>query len=195
MKYSNKYYWDFRYKEQKLNSGSGSYGEEGDFKVQEIVNFADRDIKSILDVGCGDINIAQKIMPHFPKAKYIGLDVSDWIITKNKEKNLGDRWKFEVVDNFDFNYPSDLVICADVLFHIMDDDDYHQLLKALKRNWKKYLFISTYSHIEEKKVYSHYITARKFEPSFFSDRCSIVPVLCNKKSCNIIGTSYYKFIK
>jgi len=191
MKHTNKDYWDDRYGKRRMNSGSGSYGEEGELKANEIIGFAHQDIESILDVGCGDLNIAQKIMPHFPKAKYLGLDVSEYIIEKNKKMNLGDRWEFKMIDTFDFDHPSDLVICSDVLFHIMDDNDYSSMLEALKRNWKKYLFISTYNHKGDKKVYSSYITAREFDPLFFSDHYFVTPTSFGNK----IETSHYKFIK
>ena len=64
------------------SSGWGSYGEHSSLYVDFVRDFIARnDIKSILDVGCGDFQIGSRICDAVPH--YIGADVSRLIIERN----------------------------------------------------------------------------------------------------------------
>jgi len=163
-------YWENRYIDRGHTSGAGSYGNILEQKIKVIDNFIkDKEsIKSILDVGCGDLNTAFNFLPLFPKAKYVGIDIAErWIkfIKENKQKDS--PLNFKCITDSIFDMPSDLVLCLDVLFHVMDDKDYDNMLKSLKRSWKRWLVISTYN--KNNSIRSNYIKVRGFKPEYFGN--------------------------
>lgn len=181
---TDKKYWDYRY-QRGQNSGMGSYGDEAVFKLKEIDKFIDDKglIKSVLDVGCGDINMALQFMPFFLNAQYLGIDISKVVIERHLSKKLA-KLNFKIIENSIFKYSSDIVICFDILFHIMDDNDYRNMLISLKKSWTKYLLIATYDNRQLNFSPSSYIKKRKFEPKFFSEKWQeiIVPFYSYNKS-------------
>lgn len=168
---TDKKYWNDGYSVGG-HSGGGSYGNEAIFKLKEINKFINNKeiIKSVLDVGCGDINMASQFMLFFPNAQYLGVDISKAVIQRHLTKELMSRWSFKVIEDSIFEHPSDIVICFDMLFHITDDSDYQNMLKSLKKSWVKYLFIATYNDSESDISIPNYIKKRKFKPNFFSDQ-------------------------
>jgi|GEM_PF-6599190 len=161
----DKSYWDERYKAG--NSGQGSYGEFADFKFQQIKKIDG--ISSILDVGFGDLNIGLKIASFFPKAFYLGLDISETALQKAESRNLDKRFRFELIENSIFFCPSDLVLCLDVLFHINQDGDYENILKNLKQSWEKHLFLTAYKDECVNLKTAPHMKIRKFDPLYFSE--------------------------
>ena len=153
---NEKDYWNARYS-QGGNSGYGSYDEQLDKKLAWILPL---DFDSICEVGCGDFNFGKNILRMHP-AKYLGLDISEYIVNKNKEDYP--LFNFEV-----FNYhnaePADLVLCVDVLFHIIEDKDVDRMLSELDRVWTKYLVITAYERDEK---FENHVRIRKFDPSRF----------------------------
>ena len=74
-------------------------------------------IKSILDLGCGDWNWFNKI--DLNDCNYIGWDCDDKMIQDNISRYGTDNIHFEVNDIISTDYPKvDLIICRDVLFHL-----------------------------------------------------------------------------
>jgi len=136
-------YWDARYRSGR-DSGVGSYGNEVEIKLKflvELINSVYPEVKTILDVGCGDFNLGKQLLDRIPEdVTYLGLDVSEAIVSRNNNSYGSDRIKFEV---FDFQpIQADLVICMDVLFHIIEDADYERMVKYLNMVYGKYLTIS-----------------------------------------------------
>ena len=62
------------------------------------------------------------------------------IITKNIEDYPG--YTFTKSKSF---FPADLVLCIDVLFHILDNDDYDRMFYKLKK-YTKYLAVTAYEY-------------------------------------------------
>lgn len=139
-----KAYWDNRYNTGG-NSGNGSYGELNNFKVNFINNFIkEKNIETVIDFGCGDGN--QLMQTNYKK--YLGLDVAKSSIKKclklfNNQKNksflLYDPMYF-VNNNF---FKADLVICIDVLYHIIPEEDFIKTLKDIFSCSKKYVILYT----------------------------------------------------
>ena len=125
MKYEEKDYWNARYSSGRT-SGGGSEGREGLWKVIRVVEVAIKSkVRSILDFGCGDGQIADKLFANLGTVEYLGLDISEYIVNKNLERARGRKNV-----NFlcqDLSLPLsikkyDLSICLDVLFHLSSDD-------------------------------------------------------------------------
>jgi hypothetical protein len=112
--------WKNRYQEGG-NSGLGSQGNLLAHKVDFINEFIDsHDISEVLDYGFGDLEVAKRLKVY----KYIGLDVID----PEKTSNSRQDWyagNIELI-NIKFNEykgkSSDLVLCLDVLYHILEDE-------------------------------------------------------------------------
>lgn len=165
-------YWDNRYKRLNNNdkvlwgSGLGSVGDAVTKRISMLEKHCPN-VESILDVGCGDMNVGFDIMELYPNAKYKGLDSSKYLIDCLKKQYPYEE--FEHVENSTFDYPSDLVICFDVLYHIMDDKEYDRMLESLKKSWNKYLVIITENIDIVEDANSDYIKHRVFNPNYFSD--------------------------
>ncbi len=147
-----KNYWDNRYKNGQ-DSGAGSYGEQLQHKLRLLSEL--KDINSISEFGCGDFNFGKHILEIFPNAIYTGMDVSEFIVEKNRE--LYPKYNFTSVGLLP---KADLVLCVDVLFHVIYPDEVEEILKNLEQAWTKYLVITAYERDEDK--FNH-VRIRKFD--------------------------------
>lgn len=93
-------------------------------------------LNSIIDFGCGS---AYKLIKYFNEYETTGIDVSP-TYEFLKEKYPNHNWlKF---GDFDINSLSaDVVICSDVIEHVLDPDELLNNIKKIKN--VKYIFIST----------------------------------------------------
>lgn len=85
----------------------------------EIINrtIKNRNIKSILDLGCGDWEWMRYV--DMQNATYVGWDADETMIQNNRDSFENDSVRFEVKDILTNELPKvDLIICRDVLFHI-----------------------------------------------------------------------------
>lgn len=155
-----KSYWDNRYSFGG-DSGYGSYGEQLKKKLDWICPL---EFKTISELGCGDFNFGKSILERHP-AEYIGYDISNVIVERNRRTypNYGFLTYRGTID------PADLVMCVDVLFHIIEDSDVEKLLQSLEKAWTKYLVITAY---ERDESLDNHVRIRKFDPSRFG-----VPIL------------------
>jgi len=122
-------YWNDRYSHGG-NSGEGSYNDlEKKVRLDAIARFSEA--KTVLDVGCGDISHIADILRLLPKAQYTGIDISSEIVMRNREKKI-ERCRFGHAQCWT-DYAADLVICFDVLYHIIDQAEYDRMLENLDR--------------------------------------------------------------
>lgn len=105
--------------------------------IQETIK--EYEIKSILDLGCGDWNWFQHIQ--LEGIEYQGWDADMDMIIQNQFNHGKSNINFYVKDIVQDNYPDvDLIICRDVLFHMPIALANHVILKS--KSACKY-FIST----------------------------------------------------
>ena len=107
-----------------------------EFKAKVINDFIkEHYIQSLLDYGVGDGNQLKLI--ETTNISYIGLDVSQTIITKCKDIFKEDtNKKFILINDFDFNQhintnSVELSISCDVIYHLIDDKIYFEYLDNL----------------------------------------------------------------
>ena len=115
--FNNRLFWNFRYSEDpKLGSGIGSRGECLKYKRDVLRKLTETyDLRTILDVGCGDMEVGSILPSH----GYLGVDVSDVVIERNSKK-FTDR-TFVCGNFLDLSLsPADMVVCMDVLIHLND---------------------------------------------------------------------------
>lgn len=106
---------------QESLSGPGSWVKNAQDTISFINESVNKyNIKSILDLGCGDWNWFKEV--DIPNCSYTGWDADEQMIASNNDRYGSDTIKFEVKDIFNSKYPTvDLVICRDVLFHVREE--------------------------------------------------------------------------
>ena len=128
-KFDYKSYWERRY-QSGGDSGAGSFSELANFKARIINEFvAKHDVRRVIEFGCGDGNQLNL----YQIDDYLGLDVSSRAIEICAERYAHDHAKsFLLYDPSHFVNSgflvADLVICIDVLYHIIDETDFLKTL-------------------------------------------------------------------
>jgi trans-aconitate methyltransferase len=92
------------------------------------LKYMDLPVQRVLDMGCGLGNWKPELKRHFPRARYTGVEQSDYLCNR-----FG--WRKASVDRFESDRPFDLVICQDVIQYLPAGraDDALQRLAALSR--------------------------------------------------------------
>ena len=132
--------WNEYYKHGRRSGKPEEYAISRDWKKDIIKNYCDMSRDTFLDIGCGDLQFWDNILPSY----YAGVDISEHIIRKNKEAFPNSTF---YVSNakITLGLSADVVICFDMLWHILDDDEYIKTLGNLKQYAKKYIFIYTWN--------------------------------------------------
>ena len=131
-------FWKSRY-ELGDNSGSGSRGDLLNFKTEFINNFIkENDIKTVLDFGHGDLYVAREINAE----DYTGIDIFD--VEDNEGLNLI-NCKFDEYDG----ESADLVMCLDVVYHILEEEQEYMRDSLDKMMEKADKFLMIYAHDSE----------------------------------------------
>jgi hypothetical protein len=95
----------------------------------------------VIDVGCGDL----RFWEGRDCAKYVGIDISPTILEKNMHERP--QWKFILMDAQTpiKEIRARIVLCLDILFHILDDAAYIRILENLCTYSKEWIFIFTWA--------------------------------------------------
>ena len=120
-------FWNTRYKDNWRGSGEGSRGQLALFKAW-LVNslITEKGIRSVVDLGCGDGVIASMLEVR----TYTGVDVSSTAIEMCKQVFAArSRRHFQTFEEI-IPY-AELALSLDVLYHILDDDEYILYLATL----------------------------------------------------------------
>lgn len=138
-------YWENRYRHGGT-SGSGSFGRLAKFKAKFVNSFVkEYNIKSIVELGCGDGNQLQ--LSDYPQ--YIGFDISTTAIALCKSKFQNDPTKtFFHYNNENYlqciqemSLQIDLALSLDVIFHLVEDNIYESYMKHLFSSSRQYIII------------------------------------------------------
>ena len=128
-------------------SGRGSDSNQTETLVKELTKlFKDFNIKSILDLPCGDFNWMKNF--DFSDKSYIGGDIVSDLIFKNRER-FQDKVKvnFEVMDITKDDLPKvDIVICRDCMVHLSFKDIFKSLSNIKKSKCQFLLATSFIDH-------------------------------------------------
>jgi hypothetical protein len=133
-------YWQERY-QKGGNSGEGSYGYLARYKAEFINKFcADNDVKSTIEFGCGDGNQATM----FSMPKFTGVDISENCIENCRKLIKKSDYNFITLDAYlaDLSHqPNDLSLSLDVIYHLVEDEIYHQYLDNLFAGSSRFVLI------------------------------------------------------
>lgn len=137
--FDNQLFWNQRYEENpERGSGLGSRGENRDIKRRLLAGEVSRwRPNSILDVGCGDLEVGSALPAH----DYLGVDFSDVVVNANRNKHP-DR-AFLAGNFLDLEIPSaDMVVCLDVLIHLASPEQYRNFVGKLVHNTRRVGIVS-----------------------------------------------------
>ena len=124
-------FWEQRYKVGG-NSGEGSYGELAEHKARYLNDFvARKKLQNVIEFGCGDGN--QLSLAKYER--YNGVDVSSFVVQKNREKFSADKSKtFVALAEYDEARNArqhDLALSLDVIYHLVEDDVFSAYMARL----------------------------------------------------------------
>ncbi|HMT28135.1 MAG TPA: class I SAM-dependent methyltransferase [Bacteroidia bacterium] len=137
------YYKDNRWGSSESVSGPGSEEKYTEILIPQINKlFNDFNIRSVLDIPCGDFNWMKNV--DLQNKSYIGADIVEEMITLNISKYKRETLNFKVLDLINDDLPEvDLIICRDCLVHF----SYENIQKAfhqIKKSGSKYLLTTTF---------------------------------------------------
>ncbi len=143
MDYFKTIYNENLWKNQESISGDGSTLKCATPYLNFLNGFLkEKNIRTILDVGCGDFNLMKHI--DLRNVDYLGIDLIEDLINNNNSKFADKNIKFNHVKIHDFIYNTqyDLILCKDVLQH-WSNQSVMSFLKNIK-NYKYCLLINDY---------------------------------------------------
>jgi Methyltransferase domain len=150
-------------------SGRGALYERSLSVVQFIENrIAGGDVRSIVDVGCGDLSY----MSHIDavangNVSYVGYDIVPALVDEHRRLRWGD---FRVGDITapGFRAEADLVVVKDVLFHLEDSQIDAALRNLASSRWSYLLLTSTDNDSNVDRVFDrwHFAPVNFCEPPY-----------------------------
>ncbi|WNH11619.1 hypothetical protein [Thalassobellus suaedae] len=197
----NSIFWDFRYAFfPELGSGIGSRGYTLLYKRKLLKSCFGNNSKviSVLDVGCGDLEIIHV----FDFKEYLGLDLSLEAVKKGRIKKP--NWNFELIGSsiFDFD-KKDIVICLDVLIHQKKYKSYLDLVNSIVQHTNLRLIIAAYDNepnfISDITFYHEPITETLTRVGDFEriykvgEYNSTSVIIADKKECGLMRVKPAKF--
>lgn len=102
--------------------------------IAAILRHASIPVRSILDAGCGIGLLRKPFAEFYPRARYVGLEASDYLCAKY-------HWTKGSVTDFAPRVPSDLAVCYDVLQYL-DDAEASRAIANLSRLTRAALYVS-----------------------------------------------------
>lgn len=173
-------YYDNYLSEKKFDSGSGGSGSDTKIAsfshiLTEIIE--EKDIKSIVDAGCGTMRWQKPFLETIDPVEYIGIDTCESIIRENTENFPDLTFIHAALEEADIPKNKDLIICRDVLMHLPLDIT-KQILIKFKESGAKYLAIGSFitrtpnQNIEIDDFYNIDITQEPFNMTDFVESYS-----------------------
>ena len=145
-------------------SGPGSENTQTRVLESELPGlFRTYDIKSILDIPCGDFNWMKNVVCPYAREnelKYIGADIVDSLINEVSAKYGSERMEFLKLNLITDELPKvDLIFVRDCFVHFSYKDIQKAMLN-IKKSRSKYLMSTTFTHHR----YNHNIPTGDWRP-------------------------------
>ncbi|MCX6648462.1 MAG: hypothetical protein NTV61_03635 [Candidatus Bathyarchaeota archaeon] len=130
-------YWNDRHQRGR-SSGAGSIGLIREWKWAVIQSTTSSRVDHVIDYGCGDLSF----WGNYNCEDYVGIDVSPAILERNRKLRPG--WQFYTPSSVGETEPRPIVLCLDVLFHILPEKDFTDILENLCSLSTRYIFVYTW---------------------------------------------------
>lgn len=131
-------------------SGEGSHSERLFEKYIDYVNglINEKSVKTVVDLGCGDFNIGQRIHAD----QYCGVDIVEQLIDRNRREYAKENIRFECLDIVDDELPDgDLCLVRQVLQHLSNEE-----IKKVLGKLVKYRYVVVTEHVTNEEYISDY---------------------------------------
>lgn len=130
-------FWEARY-QSGGTSGPGSYGRLAEFKISTINSvIQERQIASILDMGCGDGNqIAQ-----LADVDYLGVDVSQDAVNHCRQAYKGAHNRCFLARDELSDETAEMTMSLDVVYHLVEDPIFEVYMTDLFDRSEKFVLI------------------------------------------------------
>jgi SAM-dependent methyltransferase len=136
-----KFDWEAHYAKGGESGDPEEYKLAREWKYFLLDKYYTKNIDSILDVGCGDLQFWGDNLPY----NYTGIDISQTIIDRHKRNHPDQTFICSDATKY-VDVHADVVICFDMLWHIIDDVDYINILKNIKQYSNNYIYIYTWNN-------------------------------------------------
>lgn len=138
------------WKNEESVSGLGSSLEQTGEIIKLLPGVLTKyNIKSILDIPCGDFNWMRQI--NLDGIFYTGADIVKELIDTNNQKYAADNRRFLHLNLIEDEFEEhDLVFCRDCLVHLSFEDIFSSL-KNIKNSSSKYFITTTFTEQKENK--------------------------------------------
>jgi SAM-dependent methyltransferase len=138
------YYLNNSWQGEQSRSGPGSDYEQTKYLVPELqLLLKSLNIKSILDVPCGDFNWMKEV--DLSGIKYIGGDIVEPMIRKNIKKYKQKNINFEIIDIINDDLPLvDMIMVRDCFVHLPNSDIFKSI-ENIRSSGSKYLLTTHFS--------------------------------------------------
>jgi SAM-dependent methyltransferase len=148
-------YENYGFGSTESRSGPGSTLSETEKLRKKIVDLVKNyDIKSVLDIPCGDFNWMKEIVDNF--YYYTGGDIVDKCIISNNENYSRYNINFINFDLLKDKFPkNDLLIVRDVIGHFPIQDGL-EIVKNIINSDCKYLLTTTWYNINDDNYFKHH---------------------------------------
>ena len=145
-------YTNYGFGSTESRSGPGSTLEETKHLREKIVKLVDKyEIKSVLDIPCGDFNWMKEIVHHFKH--YTGGDIVEDCIKTNESLYGKDNINFINFDLIKDEFPKhDLLLVRDVIGHFPIENGL-QIVKNIINSKCKYLLSTTWYNINDENYF------------------------------------------
>ena len=132
-------YW----RDSESRSGPGSRRNSGSAQhtLKMLATFTERyAIRTIADIPCGDCNWIGAYLDAWPSVEYVGFDVVDKLIQRNRETFPARRFaQLDIVISVPPRF--DLILCKDLLNHL-ETSEITEAIANMRRSGSKYLLAS-----------------------------------------------------
>lgn len=145
-------YWNARYANGG-HSGDGSRGESAQRKA-DYVNGLIRceGIVSVVDWGCGEGQ--QLALLDIPD--YLGIDVAPVAVARCLAQFGGSFLRLDPATSIDLQVSADLALSMDVIFHLVDDDDFASYMRRLFASARRFVCIHSTDYDAEPIGHMHH---------------------------------------
>ncbi|MDQ8154787.1 MAG: class I SAM-dependent methyltransferase [Gemmatimonadota bacterium] len=121
-------------------------------KVRLVLGVAEvlleRPVRSILDVGCGEAPWRSHFLDERPKAEYVGVDSSEYVVTRFGRTRGIRAGTFGTLGAIGLTQSFDLVVCCDVLQYV-PADELAPGLQAIAARLDGVAYLEAFTNVDE----------------------------------------------
>lgn len=153
-------YWETRYADGR-DSGEGSRGKTAEHKAAVVNTIAwEQGVESMIDWGCGDGQVLEHITN---EVHYTGVDISPTVIGKVAQLHPHRSFVLDKLGTMTTAWlRADMSLSMDVMFHLVNDDDYYKYLNRLFQAARKVVLI--YSTDSDDGLTARHVMRRHWTP-------------------------------